>query len=448
MPSAIFTIGRSGLTASRLNLELTAQNIANAANPDYSRRTLTQSELVMTGNIGIGASADSLGGVRPGVVVRAESALVQRQARDASSALTAAEAEFFALREAEDALETSGLFTGLVEFEAALTQLEANPLEPALRLPALESARRMAGNFRVADSTLANARSLVQGEAAASVLDVNELAAELAEVNRKLVAAREGTAGRAALLDARDTALRGLAEQFAIATTINDNGTADVALDGLPPVALVTGGAVGGSVNVSFNADGTLAFDIGGTGFAPAGGAMAGRATALAEMADLQTGIDSLAASVIAIANGAQAAGTDAAGAPGQPLFSGTGAGDIDLALASAEGLATAPAGAPAGSRDTANLAGLLGALGAETGPAAGADALLLGLSSRVAALDSRREGLSVVAASAEAELLRETGVDLDTEAANLVRLQQAFEANSRVIQVATELFDTLLGLR
>ena len=73
---------------------------------------------------------------------------------------------------------------------------------------------------------------------------------------------------------------------------------------------------------------------------------------------------------------------------------------------------------------------------------------MLLGLSSRVAALDSRREGLGVVAASAEAELLRETGVDLDTEAANLVRLQQAFEANSRVIQVATELFDTLLGLR
>ncbi|MFN9633009.1 MAG: hypothetical protein ACK554_05930 [Erythrobacteraceae bacterium] len=82
MPSAIFTIGRSGLAASRLSLELTAQNIANAANPDYSRRTLTQSELVMTGNIGIGASVDSLGGIRPGVVVRAESALVQRQARD------------------------------------------------------------------------------------------------------------------------------------------------------------------------------------------------------------------------------------------------------------------------------------------------------------------------------------------------------------------------------
>lgn len=447
MPSAIFTIGRTGLTASRLSLELTAQNIANATNPDYSRRSLTQSELVMTGNIGIGASADSLGGIRPGAVVRAESALVQRQARDTSSALAAAEAEFFAMREAESAIETSSLFTGIVEFEAALTQLEGNPTEPALRLSALESARQMAGNFRIANGTLANARSLVQDETAAEVLDVNELAAELAKVNRDLVAAREGTAGRAALLDARDKALRGLAEQFGIATTINENGTADVTIEGSPAVALVTGG-VAGSVAVSLNPDGTLAFDLGGTAFAPASGAMAGRAAALVQMADLQTGIDSLAASVIAIANTAQGAGVDEAGNPGQPLFSGTGAGDIDIALGSATGLATAPAGAPAGSRDTANLTALLSALGAETGPASGADTLLLGLSSRVSALDTRREGLSVVAASAEAELLRETGVDLDTEAANLVRLQQAFEANSRVIQVATELFDTLLGLR
>jgi len=43
--------------------------------------------------------------------------------------------------------------------------------------------------------------------------------------------------------------------------------------------------------------------------------------------------------------------------------------------------------------------------------------------------------------------LLTETGVDLDQEAANLVRLQQAFEANSRIIQVANDIFDTVLGL-
>ena len=446
MPTAIFTIARSGLSATRRSLELTAQNVANAQNPDYSRRTLTQGELVMTGNIGNNAQ-DSLGGVRPGVIERAESALVQRQARDSSSALEAARAEFFALREAESALETSGVFSGIVDFEAALTRLQNNPTEPALRLSALEAGRKMAGNFRIANGTLGNARNLVQAEVSAEVLQVNELANELAKINADLVSAREGTAGRAALLDARDKALRGLAEEFGIAPTINANGTADVMLSGTPPVALVTG-ATTQAVSVSFAADGTASFTVGGAGFAPAGGAMAGRASALTEMAGLQTDLDALAVSVITLANAAQGNGAAADGTPGQPLFTGTGAASIAMVLTSGDALATAPAGSPAGSRDTGNLVALLASLAGPSGPANGADTLLLRLSSRVSALETRTEGLTIVAASAEAELLRETGVDLDDEAANLVRLQQAFEANSRVIQTAAELFDTILALR
>lgn len=445
MPTAIFSIARSGLTQARRSLELTAQNVANADNPNFSRRTLTQSELVLTGSIGTNA-ADSLGGVRPGVIERAESALVQRQARDSSSALSAAEAQFFALREAESALETSGVFTGLVDFEAALTRLQNNPTEPALRLSALEEGRKMAGNFRIANGTLANARSLVQAEIGAKTLTVNELAGELATINADLVGSREGTAGRAALLDARDKALRGLAEEFGISATINPNGTADVTLNGAPPVALVTG-ATTQPLATTFAADGTVSFAVGGTAFVPSGGAMAGRAGALAELADLQTSLGGLAVSAITLSNTAQANGVGLDGNPGPPLFAGTGAGDITLVLASADGLATAQAGAGPGSRDTGNLAALIAALGDASGPIAGTDSLLLGLSSRVSALETRRDGLAVVSASAEAELLRETGVDLDTEAANLVRLQQAFEANSRVIQVAAELFDTILGL-
>lgn len=446
MPTAIFTIARSGLNATRRSLELTAQNVANAENPNYSRRTLTQGELVMTGNIGNNAQ-DSLGGVKPGVIERAESSLVQRQARDSSSAQAAADAEFFAMKEAESALETSGVYTGLVDFEASLTRLQNNPTEPALRLSALEAGRKMAGNFRIANGTLANARSLVQAETSAKTLTVNEVAGELAKINADLVGARDGTAGRAALLDARDKALRNLAKEFGISPTINPNGTADVVLNGAPPLALVTGGAAQ-TLATTFAADGSVSFAVGGTAFVPAGGAMAGRASALSAMAGLQASLDSLAVSAVTLSNTAQANGVGNDGSPGQPLFVGTGAGSITLVLGSADGLATAPAGAPAGSRDTGNLAALIAALGDASGPITGTDSLLLGLSSRVSALETRKDGLGVVAASAEAELLRETGVDLDTEAANLVRLQQAFEANSRVIQVAAQLFDTILDLR
>ncbi|TFH85393.1 flagellar hook-associated protein FlgK [Billgrantia azerbaijanica] len=43
---------------------------------------------------------------------------------------------------------------------------------------------------------------------------------------------------------------------------------------------------------------------------------------------------------------------------------------------------------------------------------------------------------------------LSESGVNLDEEAANLIRYQQFYQANARVIDTATTVFDTILGLR
>jgi flagellar hook-associated protein 1 FlgK len=39
-------------------------------------------------------------------------------------------------------------------------------------------------------------------------------------------------------------------------------------------------------------------------------------------------------------------------------------------------------------------------------------------------------------------------GVSLDEEAANLIRYQQAYQANARVMQTATTLFEALLNIR
>ena len=43
---------------------------------------------------------------------------------------------------------------------------------------------------------------------------------------------------------------------------------------------------------------------------------------------------------------------------------------------------------------------------------------------------------------------LSESGVNLDEEAANLIRYQQYYQANAKVIDTATSVVDTILGLR
>ncbi|EAQ28884.1 flagellar hook-associated protein 1 [Erythrobacter sp. NAP1] len=451
MPTNLISIGRSGAAAAKASIELTAQNIANASNPDYVRRSLQLTEFVGVARIDF-QSSSSLAGVRIGGIERPNSELIQRRARDSASDLARAEAELTGLRDAETALEQSGLFRGLVDFEAALRVLEGDPTDQALRAGALESARQLAQTFQLADFSLGNARQLVEDDVNVGVDRINGAASEVARINLELANARDGTAAQASLLDARDAALREISSEFGIIARFDEFGAAEVRLVGTPSPAgeegllLVEGGKFS-ELSAQIDPQGTASFNFGGAPFAPLSGAMAGRASALTDLSGRQSSLDAIAGQTIAQANAAQASGAALDGSAGQPLFSGSDAGTIELALASGEDLALAPAGSPPASRDTANLSNALDALGADDGPIASVDRLLLSLSSRISGIETTREGLAIINSSAQADLLSETGVDLDAEAASLIRLQQAFEANSRVIQVASELFDTILGL-
>lgn len=446
MPTSLINIGRTGAAAARASIELVAQNIANADNPDYARRRLTQSELVGSATIDFN-SADSLGGVRLGEIQRADSVLVQRQARESAADLARTAAELDGLSLAETALEKSGLYNAMVDYEAALISLESDPLDPALRTVALETARQLADTFQFAESALSNGQRLVQAEVDAGVANVRGLSAELARINRDLTAARDGSAAQASLLDARDATLRQISDEFGVVTRFNEKGAVEVRLDAVPNVLMVMSDGRFNTLTADRRTDGTYSFRFGSLFFEPITGSMAGRQAALVEYGSKQGAIDRIAGAVIDSGNAAQAAGLTPEGAPGQPLFSGTRASNIGITLTDGSQLATAGAGSGAGSRDTAALEGLIAALSAEDGPIADADEVLLALSSRIAGLSTTREGLSIIASAAEAQLLAETGVDLDAEAANLIRLQQAFEANSRVIRVASEIFDTILAL-
>lgn len=445
MATSLITIGRTGLAASRAALELTAQNIANASNADYTRRRIDQSELVTTGRIDR-LQRSTLNGVTIGNVDRLGNEFTQRQVRASTSDLARIEAEIAGLRGAESALEQSGLYESLVDFEAALTLLESDPTDSALRTAAVESARQMAETFQFADFALGNARDLAEAELGAGIDKINGTASALARINLDLVGAREGTAGRAALLDARDAALRDLSQEIGIEVSFDQFGAAEVRL-AVPGSPVLVSAASASTMSADITPGGPVEIRIDGAAVSPAGGNVAGRVAALADYTQRQSELDAAAAATIARANTAQAAGAALDGSPGQPLFSGTRASDITMVLGGGAGLAVAPAGSPAGSRDTGNLANLIAAFGADDGPIAGIDRTLLSLSSRIAGLDTTRDGLAIIRDSAVATMLAESGVDLDTEAANLVRLQQAFDANSRVIQVATELFDTILGL-
>lgn len=71
---------------------------------------------------------------------------------------------------------------------------------------------------------------------------------------------------------------------------------------------------------------------------------------------------------------------------------------------------------------------------------------LVAGVGSTTRQLQANLDAQNVVLANVEDEQLSNSGVNLDEEAANLIRFQQAYQAAAQVVSVASTLFDTLIA--
>jgi flagellar hook-associated protein 1 FlgK len=71
---------------------------------------------------------------------------------------------------------------------------------------------------------------------------------------------------------------------------------------------------------------------------------------------------------------------------------------------------------------------------------------LVAGVGGTTRQIQANFEAQSVVLANVESAQLTNSGVNLDEEAANLIRYQQAYQAAAQVVSVARTLFDSLLN--
>jgi flagellar hook-associated protein 1 FlgK len=163
-------------------------------------------------------------------------------------------------------------------------------------------------------------------------------------------------------------------------------------------------------------------------------------------IADAATMLDTLATEFVEGVNAFQAAGHDLAGESGEPMFdSGGRAAQITLSLTDPRGIAAAAV--DGGTRDNANLAAL------DTLRSAGRFEARVTetVTANASALSSRRligDAQAAMYQTAVAARASETGVNVDEEAVDLLRFQQAYQASSRVIQIARETLQAILDIR
>lgn len=444
MASDLLSIGRSGALAARIGLDVTAQNIANASTEGYVRRSAQMAEVASTG--GAYRIGDlSLSGVRLDSITRNADAFRQAEVRRTGSDVARGTAEAAGLSNIESAIEQSGVYDAIVGFESSLQQLTQDPVDTSLRAAVIEKARTMVGTFQIASQELDAAGEGLQFLASDGVTQINRIATELARTNTRLSRASDATSDKTSLLDQRDKLLQQLSQFGNIGATFAVDGTVAVKLGGTTGRDLVVGGTAG-TVGMTTAANGTVSFDVDGNSVALSGGSLAGQQLALDKLAQLKLDVDGLAEDIVSTFNAAQLTGDDLNGDPGAAIFSGTTAATMTLAVSDVRKLATAPLNDPIGSRNAGNLTAIRSAISG-LNPADGMDQILFDISGTLAGRNVTLGALQTIADTAQVALSAQSGVDLDAEAVNLVRYQQAFQASGKVMQVASDIFDTLLGI-
>lgn len=434
--SDLMSVGASGLRAYQTALTTTSNNIANAGTAGYARRTTGLAEVAGSNGVAVRGTH------------RVADAMRAADVRTASADLSRTEGGIAWLDRLESTLGNSQLATRIGSFFDAAKGVAADPTAAAPRAVMLEAAGTAAQAFTATGAALADIDADLDAAAQADVQTLNGLARGLAQVNAGLRRTADGSNAQASLLDQRDTILEQMSGFADVAVSYDPAGAASVRLGAAGgPVLVDIAGA--GTVAYGRNDEGAVAFSVSRGGDAQsaplAGGTLAGIADGAAKVAAARAELDSLATDFASGVNDLQAQGRDLNGAAGQPLFAvGNAPTQLSVALASGSGIAAALPGE--GTRGNGALTALAG-LRASADPEGKLTALTAANGAALAARRTVADAQGAIRDGAVTAREAVSGVNLDEEAVDLIRFQQAYQASSRVVQVAREILQSILAI-
>ncbi len=446
--SDLFIIGASGTRAYRTAMAAISENITNAGTEGFTRRSVTTAESgASTSTMALSISRANFGGTQVTSVNRGTDPYLDASVRMTSMALGSATARMRWMSETETALNDTDtgvgkLMTGMF---GNIDKLAASPNDTSLRVTTLDSITRVAEAFKQTAADLDDVSAGIATEAQSSVNTVNSALSRVSEINNSLLRAQPGTSAYAQLLDSRDAALQELSGSLNVEISFGTHDSAQVSFGGQTLVS----GSTATPVALAVANDGTLSLSTAaGALSTPTSGTLGGLSAAAVNTADRHEKLDTLAAQFVTDmnawhANGRTTAADGSVGPAGAPLLSGTNAATMAALITDPAQLATRSAdGALNGNLLTAGSA-LRGSGSVELGwtQMIAAQANLL---TAVKSEQTTAQGRSDQAVSAREAV---SGVDLDMEAADLLRIQQAYSGCAKILQVAKETVDAILQI-
>jgi flagellar hook-associated protein 1 FlgK len=212
--------GISGLLASRVALDTTGHNIANASVPGYSRQTVTLATRnpEHVGGYFIGQGVDVVG------VQRAYSQYLTTALWNQDSSLQRA-TTFNQLTDDLNNLlgGSNNLQSSLDGFYASVQDAANDPGSAPTRQAMLGKAASLVGTFHTLDQQLGQQAGQVNQRISDSVSAINSLSQSIASLNQQIESEAAGGTPPSDLLDRRDQLVQQLSEQVGVTTSAQGN---------------------------------------------------------------------------------------------------------------------------------------------------------------------------------------------------------------------------------
>jgi flagellar hook-associated protein 1 len=448
------TSASRALEAQRYGLDVAGQNIANVNTPGYSRRSIELAAIAPDGAgsagrgvnvVGVRAQRDRLLEVRLQQEIPA-----QRRQAAMSDALSIVEA---AVGDAGSSIDKD-----LENFFDAFSRLAESPVSATARQDVLLQADNLAGAFRNMAQRFDSARRDADRQVRGVAEDINDLTGQIAALNHSIAVSKPETSLH--LRDDQNELVRRLSEIIDIDVLERTGGGVDISIGNGRPLVVgetdyavtITNQPVTGLASISLNGTNVTAEITGGK----LGGLLQVRDV---NVPDYQSRLDTVAYEVANQVNTIHTAGFDQTGAAAGDLF------DFSPAIAPPAGAAAAIRVIPGVAADPRLLSAAAIANGGDNQNARAIAALreravLNGNTATLSdawgdlvyrvARDSRsatNEAKSRSEIVAQVETLRDqvSGVSLDEEAMNLLKFQRAYEANARFFSVIDQTLGMLL---
>lgn len=466
MASGVLGTAVSGLMAFQRSLETTAHNISNANTEGYSRQSVTSSarlaQFTGAGYVGQGVDVTNIG--------RSYNQFLTSQLRSSTSAF----GEVNQYKSLTGQIDTfvadpaSGLSPVMKDFFSAMNKVANDPSSIAARQEALAASDNMAQRFNTMNSRLQDANTQVASDLTSMTEKVNNYAASIADLNSKITLDMGRSPGGQQpndLLDQRDLLLSKLSELVDVSVVPQNNGTTSVFIGKGQPLVLdntsnslvITGSTTDPKkLDISLKTPGTTQVITDQI----AGGSLAGTLRFRDEvLAPAQQNLSNIAETMTAEVNKLHATGFDLDGGTGNDLLAYNAAsGKLSVNLTDPRKLAAASTAAtlPGDNRNALALANLENSSVAilQNGVATTTTATFQDAYGQIVSKIGTQAQSANISAAAQESLLNNaksasenlSGVNLDEEAANLIKYQQSYQAAAQMISAAKGMFDSLLG--